>query len=181
MKNLHPRTKLAAHLATACLALAPVALAVDPPPDGGYPNDNTVNGSIIQSFPVGPAPWGMAFDDANIWVTSVNSDTITKLRASDGTLLGTFPAGGQTIFAVFDGVYVWVTNLYNNTVTRLRASDGTLQGTFPVGLFPTGILFDGTNIWTANQFENTVTKLRASDGVVLGYFPSQWESNRTGL
>jgi hypothetical protein len=44
MKNLHPRTKLAAHLATACLALAPVALAVDPPPDGGYPNFNTAEG-----------------------------------------------------------------------------------------------------------------------------------------
>jgi len=44
MKNLHPRTKLAAHLATACLAFAPVALAVDPPPDGGYPNQNTAEG-----------------------------------------------------------------------------------------------------------------------------------------
>src|SRR5206468_10180779 len=69
--------------------------------------------SLIQSFPVRVAPWGMAFDGANIWVTSVNTDTITKLHASDGTLLGTFPAGGQTIFAAFDGVYIWVTNLYN--------------------------------------------------------------------
>ena len=31
-------------LAAACLALAPVALAVDPPPDGGYPNQNTAEG-----------------------------------------------------------------------------------------------------------------------------------------
>ena len=44
MKNLHPRTKLAALFATICLAPAPVALAVDPPPDGGYPNGNTAEG-----------------------------------------------------------------------------------------------------------------------------------------
>jgi len=90
--------------ALAWIALSPHALAVHPPPDGGYQNDNTANGSItlafntigadnmangwgalqckatgkentgrpldapssIQSFPVGLAPWGMAFDGANI-------------------------------------------------------------------------------------------------------------------
>ena len=44
MKNLHPRIKLIAFLAAVCLAVTPVALAVEPPPDGGYPNDNTAEG-----------------------------------------------------------------------------------------------------------------------------------------
>ena len=30
--------------ALACFALAPLAWAVDPPPDGGYPNANTAEG-----------------------------------------------------------------------------------------------------------------------------------------
>ncbi len=124
----------------------------------------------IQSFPVGPDPWGMAFDGANIWVTSGGSNMVTELRASDGVQLGTFPAGGQSLHAVFDGVYIWVTNLYPSTVTRLRASDGSLQGTFPAGSFPTGIIFDGTNIWVTNQHSDEVTKLRASDGTLLGTF-----------
>src|SRR5205814_9439326 len=85
---------------------------------------------IVESFPVGAAPRGLAFDGANIWVTSDTTTNLTKLRASDGTLLGSFPAGGKTAFAVFDGTYVWVTNPYDDTVSRLRASDGTLQGTF---------------------------------------------------
>ena len=42
MKN--PRTNLACLLATTSLALAPVALAVDPPPGGGYPGNNTALG-----------------------------------------------------------------------------------------------------------------------------------------
>src|SRR2546423_3439223 len=31
-------------LATTCLALAPLARAVEPPPDGGYPGHNTAEG-----------------------------------------------------------------------------------------------------------------------------------------
>jgi len=45
MKNLYPRIQLVSILAAACLALAPAALAVDPPPDGGYANDNTAEGT----------------------------------------------------------------------------------------------------------------------------------------
>src|SRR6266508_1965883 len=32
-------------LGFACFALSPTARAVDPPPDGGYPNDNTAIGA----------------------------------------------------------------------------------------------------------------------------------------
>jgi hypothetical protein len=44
MKNILPRTKLTCLLTATCLALAPIALAVDPPPDGGYPGANTAEG-----------------------------------------------------------------------------------------------------------------------------------------
>ena len=44
MKNILPRTKLAGLLATVCLGLAPAAFALDPPPDGGYPNQTTAEG-----------------------------------------------------------------------------------------------------------------------------------------
>ena len=44
MKNPYSRTKLTSLLAAACLASLPAALAVDPPPDGGYANVNTAEG-----------------------------------------------------------------------------------------------------------------------------------------
>src|SRR5437763_874624 len=91
---------------------------------------------LIETFPVGPNPAAMAFDGANIWVTSEASYMVTKLRASDGAPLGTFLAGGHTAYAVFDGTYIWVTNLDNDGVTRLRASDGAIEGSFAVGEFP---------------------------------------------
>ena len=60
---------------------------------------------IVQSFPVGDGPSGLAFDGANIWVTETYDDTVTKLRASDGALLGTFPVGtepGPVVFFVIN-------------------------------------------------------------------------------
>ena len=44
MKNPFPRTILVTVLLAKCLAFAPIALAVDPPPDGGYPGQNTAEG-----------------------------------------------------------------------------------------------------------------------------------------
>jgi hypothetical protein len=44
MKNINTRATLTTFLAAACLAFAPAALAVSPPPDGGYPNANTAEG-----------------------------------------------------------------------------------------------------------------------------------------
>src|SRR6476646_5388815 len=73
----------------------------------------------IESFTVGSGPWGLAFDGANIWVTSYTSPyLVTELRASDGMPLGTFEAGGSTLTAAFDGTYIWVTNSLDNTVSR---------------------------------------------------------------
>src|SRR5207244_11722925 len=66
--------------------------------------------STIQSFTVGVTPGGLAFDGANIWITTFDTDEVTKLRASDGTVLGTFPAAGLTIYPVLDGPTIWMTN-----------------------------------------------------------------------
>ena len=44
------------------------------------------SGTVLGTFAVGPGPWGVAFDGANIWVTNYN--------------LGNTVVGGQ------DGVYV---------------------------------------------------------------------------
>ncbi len=44
MKNSHPRINFTSLLAVACLALAATTFAVDPPPGGGYPGENTALG-----------------------------------------------------------------------------------------------------------------------------------------
>jgi len=123
-------------------------------------------------YVVGSNPTGIAFDGANIWVANTNSNSLTKLRASDGALIGTFALGtaSQPWALAFDGSNIWVTNPSWRTVKKLRASDGVLLGTFQVGLDGFSIAFDGANIWVANYSDDNVSKLRASDGALLGTF-----------
>jgi YVTN family beta-propeller protein len=124
------------------------------------------------TFPAGFNPVGVAFDGANIWATNPNSNTVTKLRASDGANLGTFAAGSGPYLPAFDGSNIWLPDMNGNTVTKLRASDGTKLGSFRAGTWPIAAAFDGANIWVTNFGSNTVTKLRASDGLQLGTFPT---------
>ena len=71
-------------------------------------------------FPIGPRPYGVAFDVANIWVTSLDSFTVTKLRASDGACVGTctFSVGPGPFEVAFDGANIWVANFFGNTVSK---------------------------------------------------------------
>ena len=103
MKNLHPRTKLISLLAVACLALAwfalsPTARAVDPPPDGGYPNQNTAEG-----------------DDALFSLNSGRDNTAIGFNALFGNTAGT----GNTAI----GSQALVSNIggSSNTATGVRA------------------------------------------------------------
>ena len=79
MKNSHPRINLTSLLATACLALAPVAFAVSPPPDGGYFGNSTAEGdsalfsltSGLDNTAIGyVALFSNTSGNQNIWVNS---------------------------------------------------------------------------------------------------------------
>lgn len=51
-----------------------------------------------------------AFDGANMWVASDQTNTVVQLRVSDGALLGTIGVGNFPFAVAFDGANVWVTN-----------------------------------------------------------------------
>ena len=164
---------------------APIETAPRLPPEGpeGPPGPNTLaiallrwyNANEVASFEVGNTPTNLAFDGANIWLTNLGSNTVTKLRASDGASLCTFSVG-RCGGVAFDGANIWVScgqpSQSPGFVAKLRASDGTILGKFPVGDLPQVVAFDGANIWVANYQSATVTKLRASDGSALGTFPA---------
>jgi DNA-binding beta-propeller fold protein YncE len=57
----------------------------------------------------------------SIWVTNFNSNSITKLRASDGANLSVTNVGANPWGVAFDGANIWVTNHGTNTVTIVEA------------------------------------------------------------
>jgi len=79
---------------------------------------------------VGLYPYGVAFDGANVWVTNFDSNTVTKLQASDGTCNGVANPPGSDVAAC----------------------------SFAVGSFPIGVAFDGANVWVTNAGSGTVAK-----------------------
>jgi hypothetical protein len=90
MKNISSPTKLARLLLATCLALAPAALAVDPPPDGGYPGQNTAEGEdALFSLSTGIGNTGLGFDAlfaTTVQQQSANAEQEKKIEALTASL-----------------------------------------------------------------------------------------------
>src|SRR5438552_875107 len=72
----------------ACFALSPPARAVDPPPDGGYPNFNTAEGEdALFSLTTGSGNSAMGFD-ALYSNTTGSTNTATGWQALTGNTAG---------------------------------------------------------------------------------------------
>jgi len=92
MKNPYPRSTLASLLLAACLVLASVALAVDPPPDGGYPRHNTAEGDdALLSLTFGTANTAVGF---NALFSTTKGSSNTAMGAS--TLAANTSGGSNT-------------------------------------------------------------------------------------
>src|SRR5207249_7901212 len=86
-------------LALGCFGLSPQARAVDPPPDGGYPNQNTAEGEdALFSLTTGADKTAMGFDalDRNTtgsdnalasWIWRATGSLNTGRRSHTATLL----------------------------------------------------------------------------------------------
>jgi YVTN family beta-propeller protein len=106
---------------------------------------------------VGHQPLLLKSDGADLWVPNSESDTVSRVRASDGKLLdtwtgATFPVG---VLVAMGRVFVTGQTLFENgnlfiidpTQAGGQVTEVTGSG---LGVNPQGIAFDGSRIWTAN-------------------------------
>jgi hypothetical protein len=73
------------------------------------------DGKTLGTFRVRGAPYGVAFDGTNVWVTL--DPGLVELRDADGRVLGSFGGGGSTGVA-FDGANIWVALGIGNSVLK---------------------------------------------------------------
>jgi hypothetical protein len=103
---------------------------------------------------VGDHPRDVKSDGADLWVTSVGSDTVTRVRASDGKVLGTWTAPSGTLAVLVANGRVYVTgglsHLY--AIDPASAPGAVVTLSSNVGASPSRIAFDGKKIWITNQF-----------------------------
>ncbi len=193
MKNLRPAIKLICLLATitlaatACLVLAPAVLAVDPPPDGGYPNGNTAEGEdALFDLTFGTANTAIGFhalfsdttgggntangESALYSNTTGGGNTANGLRALDSnTTGGSNTANGADALQNYttgnDNSATGVAALYRNTTGGHNTADGVGALNFnKTGFFNTAI---GDGALFNNITGNSNIALGLSAGVNL--------------
>lgn len=139
--------------------------------DGTVTKLSVTDGSVVDTFPVGRSPWGIAFDGSSVWVANQADGTVSKLSAVDGSLLAIFNVPDPRYLA-FDGSNMWVTNYSPHSVTKLRVGDGATLATISLPINAMNVAFDGTHVWVTST-GGTLTKIRPSDNVTLGSYAGQ--------
>jgi len=161
MKNPHSRTKLTSLLAATCLALAPAALAVSPPPDGGYANFNTAEG-----------------EDALFSLTTDGMfNTAVGFHALYNTAVGDYNTGTGT------NVLYWNTYGGSNTGTGYQALGENTSGSGNTATGSDSLLFNTVgNFNTANGSSTLYFNTRGDRNTACGndaLFSNTTGSNNT--
>jgi hypothetical protein len=122
---------------------------------------------------VGNHPISVAADGADLWVTNLTSDTVSRVRGSDGKLLETW-AGVPGAYAVlvargriFVTGYTDPAKLYVIDPSQLPSAMATTLVEDLGDIIPQGIAFAGYYIWTANN--SSVSRIDPNTGAVNNY------------
>jgi len=112
---------------------------------------------------VGDAPQQVEFDGTDVWVASLVSGTVMRIRPSDGKLLDTWTGANSATGIVAAMGRIFITGqtspgrLYMIDPTQPAGAVTTL--TSSLGNLPAGIAFDGSRIWSANYFGTSVSMI----------------------
>lgn len=105
---------------------------------------------------IGTSPTSVESDGADLWIANSNSDSVSRVRASDGKLLETWTSAsfGATAVLPAKGLIFVISSddipgkLSQIDPTQPAGAVTTLAVT--LGDRPFGVSFDGARIWTAN-------------------------------
>ena len=130
-----------------------------------------VSSEFLELTAVGGAPGSVKSDGADLWVTNLGGDSVSRVRASDGKLLETWTGAEAASAVLVSRGLIFVTgrtdpgSLYLIDPTQPVGAVTTLP--FSLGAFPFSITFDGLRIWTANPQGGSVSLvILAGPGIV---------------
>jgi DNA-binding beta-propeller fold protein YncE len=129
-----------------------------------------VHRPLTAQAPSSSSPLALDAARTTLWVANPDTDTITRLRASDLVKLGEHPVGDQPEnLAVAPDGKVWVANLGSATLSVLNA-DGTPHATHPLphASRPYGLVFSttGTSAYLALQASGQVVRIDPATGSI---------------
>jgi hypothetical protein len=121
---------------------------------------NPQNASVLALTTMGVGPGGgpvlLRSDGTDVWATSTESGTVSRLRAGDGKLLETW-TGAPLAYGIVMAMGLVVVSgettpgaLFTIDPTQPAGEVTTVASNLPTQ--PRGIAFDGSRVWTANGF-----------------------------
>jgi outer membrane protein assembly factor BamB len=125
--------------------------------------------------------FGVAVSSKHLWVTNVDSNSITELSVNSGKVIRIINAKADRLASPEDisysGSHLWVSDVDGPAVTELNASNGTLVRVIDAKKdrfdLPTNIVVNGSHLWVLNVGGNSITELNASDGSLVRVFDAR--------
>jgi DNA-binding beta-propeller fold protein YncE len=129
-----------------------------------------VHRPLTTEAPSNSSPLALDGTRETLWVANPDTDTVTRLRASDLVKLGEHPVGDQPEnLAVAPDGKIWVANHGSATLSVLNA-DGTPHATHPLphASRPYGLVFStsGTSAYLALQASGQIVRIDPSTGSI---------------
>jgi DNA-binding beta-propeller fold protein YncE len=122
---------------------------------------------VIGSTDVPGAPLGISAGAGVIWVSSPETDSVTRLDAENGLPMGRPIRVGDRPTGIREGGdFVWVANSGDDTVTRLDAKTGEPRGRTAVGDRPAAVAIGEGSVWVTNVNDGTVSRINPQNGLL---------------
>jgi gliding motility-associated-like protein len=133
---------------------------------------STVSKALIESIPVGTAPYGLSVspDASLIYVANFDSNNISVINTSSNTVIATIAVGLKPFSVAVspDGKRVYTANYASNTVSVIDATTDKVTASIKVGVGPQSVVVspDGSNIYVANFSSATISVINTANNTV---------------
>jgi YVTN family beta-propeller protein len=136
---------------------------------------NTSTAQLIDTIPVAPGVWGIAYDLRNNEVYAAEgygANKVTVVAASNDTILGSIEVGSAPVGVTVDSANgrVYAMNTASNNVSVIDDSTNKVVGTIGVGTGPFFGALDTANgeIFVTNNGANNVSIIDTATNMVIG-------------
>jgi YVTN family beta-propeller protein len=122
---------------------------------------------VTKTITVGGGTFGIAVDQAAVWVANPGANTVTRIRKSDDIVTDVIVGFSTPTGIAVDSSSVWVVNANGNSVSRIDKATRTVVANIPVGTNPFGVSLDQHSVWVANYGSNTVSRVDKATNTVV--------------
>jgi DNA-binding beta-propeller fold protein YncE len=138
---------------------------------------------VVAEIRVAPGSYAVAFGEGAVWVTSTETNVLTRVDPQRNLVVETIAVGKAPRFLTVGGGFVWTLNQTEGNVSKVDVKTNKVVATIEVGVPGGGgeIAFGEGSVWVTT-FEFPISRIDpASDKVVQQFKGEGGDAIRVGL